>query len=401
MISATAITYELDDIEKAAEELISRIRKKIDLKKESVAILHAQPEMESGELSERLSRELGLSVIGATTAGGALLDNDGHHELAVMLHVLSADDCLFSTSISPSMKANPKKTIIDTYKEALDGLKAKDAQAEPKMVLCITSIVQSYSSDDGLSTLSEASNGIPVFGYVAADDFQFCKQRVFLNGISGEDRMAILLISGNIRPIFEVKNLAGSQNLSKRRVTKAHDNIICEIDGNPAYEYIKEFPFITEETKVLWNYQFFVEMENETDNDGVLVSRALNSYDADSGEISCFANIPQNSYISLLYCDDNDVKSTCETALKELNEKIEKSQIDDYKYSTLLIASCSLRNMFLADQKDAEGNLVKSIIPESLTTSGIYAFGEIAPTSVRNGKAVNRFHNATMTMCAL
>jgi len=31
----------------------------------------------------------------------------------------------------------------------------------------------------------------------------------------------------------------------------------------------------------------------------------------------------------------------------------------------------------------------------------MYAFGEMAPTSVRdNNKAVNRLHNATLTACA-
>ena len=65
-----------------------------------------------------------------------------------------------------------------------------------------------------------------------------------------------------------------------------------------------------------------------------------------------------------------------------------------------MFASCSLRNMFLADQKDAEGKLIHEMLPASLVASGVYGFGEVAPTSVKNGKAVNRFHNATMIICA-
>ncbi len=402
MKSATAISYELDDIDAAASELLSQIREKLDFKKNSVGILFAQPEMESAGLSAMLHEALGFPVIGGTTAGAANLSNEGHHELAVMLHVMTADDCTFAAAISGSMAEDPHGKITGTYEEALSKLKEEDGAARPAMIFCVTSIVQSYSSDDGLAALSEVSGRLPVFGFVAADDFEFCKQQVFLNGEGGGDVMAILLIAGNVKPIFEVKNLMGSEMLSTRQVTKAHDNIICEIDDMPAYEYLKDFPFIDDETKVLWNYQFFVEMKNEDDNDGVLVSRALNAYDKDTGEISCFANVPEESSISLLYCDGDDVKASTEQALTELVEKIQKAETEGgYSYSTVFIASCSLRNLFLADQKDAEGGLVAKILPPSLTVSGLYPFGEIAPTSIREGKAVNRFHNATITICAL
>jgi len=399
MKSATAITYELDDIVVAAKELTTQIKRNLTFGKYTVAILHGQPEMETGELSAILSCEFGCKVIGGTTAGAALLTNEGYHELAVVLHVLTSDDCLFATAISNSMTADPLQEIHSTYQRAYQNLKRQDAAAEPQLVMCIKPILQNCSSDNILTTLAGACGNLPIFGYVAADDYDFSKQQVFLSGVSGGDRMAVLLLSGNVRPIFQVENLAGRQTLEKRRVTKAHDNVICEIDGQPAYEYIKNFPFIDEQTDVLWHYQFFVEMENAVDNDGASVSRALNTINKATGEVTCFANVPQDSSIGLLYCNGKDVAVSSETALRELMRKITAAN-GGYEYSTLLIASCSLRNMFLADLKDTEGNLIKQLIPPNLTVSGLYAFGEIAPTSIRNGQAVNRFHNATFTMCA-
>ena len=399
MKSATAICYELDDISAATKELIMQIRDKLSFKKHTVAILHGQPDMEIGELSAAISRELGCEVIGGTTAGGSVLTNDGHHELAVVLHVISDDDCIFATAISGSMEVSPQKEIKDTYEKACRNLKEQDPLAEPKLVICITSIYQNYSSDDTLFDLSNLCANLPIFGYNAADDFEFCKQQVFLSGEYGGDRLAILLIAGNLQPIFKTANLAGKQTLDKRLVTKSHGNIIYEIDGKPAYEYIKDFPFIDDKTKVLWNYQFFTEMKNAVDNDGILVSRALNTYDKETGEISCFANVPQGSYIGLRYCDGRDVLTSSEAGLKEFMSKL-KDPNDGYEYSIALVASCSLRNMFLADLKDAEGNLIAELVPQDLIVSGLYAFGEIAPTSVYNGKAVNRFHNATFTICA-
>jgi len=399
MKSATAISYELDDIAAAAKELTSQIKKKLTFCRNTFAILHGQPDMEISELSNAISRELGCHVMGGTTAAGAVLTNEGYHELAVVLHVMSDDDCLFAAAISNSMENAPQKEIYSTYQAAYRNLKEQKNSAEPNLVICITSILQNYSSDDSITDLSEVCGALPIFGYNSADDFEFQKQKVFLDGEIGGNRMAILLISGNINPVFQVENLAGKQTIEKQLVTKAHDNIICEINGKPAYEYIKEFPFINDQTKALFNYQFFVEMKNADDYDGVSVSRALNTYDTKTGEVICFANVPQGSYIGLRYCDGNDVAVTTEAALKSFMNKLVNNS-NGYKYSTVLIASCSLRNMFLTDKKDMEGNLVKKILPPELTVSGLYAFGEIAPTSTCNNWAVNRFHNATFTMCA-
>jgi hypothetical protein len=397
MKSATSVSFELDDIAVTAKELTTQIREKLTFGKNTVAILHGQPDMEIGELSAAVSRELGCQVIGGTTAAGAVLTNDGYHELAVVLHVLSGDDCLFGAAISESMETDPKKQIKDTFAKALQNLKAQDSDAQPKLAICVTSILQSISSDTVLAELSSVCGGIPVFGYNSADDFEFCKQQVFLDGESAGDKLAILLISGDIKPMFQTANLAGKQTLDKCLVTKSNGNVICEIDGKPAYEYIKSFPFIDDETKVLFNFQFFVEMKNASDNDGIPVSRALNNFNKETGEVMCFADVPQDSYIGLLYCEGKDVASSTELGLKEFTDKL-KSSGDDY--STVLIATCSLRNMFLTESKAVEGDLVKNLLPPDLAISGLYAFGEIAPTSVREGKAVNRFHNATFTICA-
>lgn len=401
MKSAIAITYELDDISTAAAELTAQIREKLVLDKQSVGILYGQPDMEIGELSAKLNEELGFSIIGGTTGCGGSLSTDGYHDLAVILHVMTASDCLFSVAISRALDTDPKQGIIDTYKEALSELQAVGGSAMPKMVFYIAPLLENYSPDNCLESLAEAASGLPIFGFIAADDFEFCKQQVYLNGACYGDRIALLLISGNINPIFEVRNLAGSRTLSKRRVTKAHDNIICEIDGKPAYEYLTEFPFINKESGSLFNYQFFTEMQNEADNDGVLVSRVLNTYDKTTGEIACFANVPQDSYIGLLCCGGEDVKETSRKALESLMVKIKIEREKGNEYSSVFIANCTIRNMFLADDKDVDGELINKMIPADLVTSGLYAFGEIAPTSVRNGKAVNRFHNATITICAI
>lgn len=399
MKSAIAISYELDDIELAAAELTAQIRQKLPLLKESIGILSAQPDMETCKLSKRLHELLGFSIVGGTTAAAAHLSHEGQLEFAVVLHVMTADDCLFSCSISDPLIHPSKETVTATYHNALAKLREKQADAQPKAIIFITCIDYDFVVEAQLECLHKESGGAPIFGYVSADDFEFSKQRVFLDGVCTNNLVAILIISGNVKPIFEVKNLAGTQNLSRKRVTRAEENIIYEIDNKPAWEYIKSFEFITS-PQALWGYQFFVELQDAPDNDGVSVSRALQSSNTETGEVFCAGRVPQNSFISLKHCEESDVESSCREALLEFAEKIRNAQDDSYTYSTVFVASCSLRSMYLSRHKDAEGKLLSEMLLPGLAASGIYAFGEFAPTSMRDGKATNRFHNATFTLCA-
>ena len=192
MKSATAISYELDDLITTVRELTTQIRDKLTFEKNTIAILHGQPDMESGELSAMLARELNCQVIGGTAGAGSVLTSDGYHELALALHVLTDDHCLFSTAISDSLAAEPEKVVEDTYKRAYQNLKRQDESAEPKLVIYFTLISPDISSDTGLAKLSETCGGVPIFGYNAADDFEFCKQQVFLDGEVGGDRIGLL-----------------------------------------------------------------------------------------------------------------------------------------------------------------------------------------------------------------
>lgn len=397
MKSATAVSYEIDDISTASEELAAQIREKLMFENESVGILYCQPEMEIAELCMKLKEKLGFDILGGTTSAGATLTNEGHHELAVTLHVLTASDCRFATAVSRPLSQNPREGIDRVYADALSGL-----DGEPKMIFFIAPMLSGISTDSCLTVLSEASGNLPVFGFVAADDYDFTNQKVFLNEHCDGESIALLLISGNVRPIFLINNLESSETISKKRVTKSEGNIIYEIDGKPAYEYIKEFPFVEDESTLLWNYQFFVELAGNSERGYASVSRALSGYDRETGRVTCFADVPQGSYIGLMYCDGSNVRESCREALAELNEKLGDGKAEaDYQYSSVFFMSCSLRNMFLADEKKAEGELIKAMLPDRLTASGVYAYGEIAPTLFRDGKVKNSFHNATMTICAI
>jgi len=216
MKSAIAISYELDDIGATVRELTAQVRRGLVFTDHTVAILYGQPDMEVDELSYALSLELGCHVFGGTMTAGACITNEGDHESAVVLHVLTDNNCLFAPAISDSIKNDPAAKIAETYCEAYRNLKEQDTGAEPKLVICVTSILENIDPDDILSNISELCGNIPVFGFNAADDFDLRKQQIYLDGITGSDKLVILLISGDTCPIFQIANLAGFMRVLRK-----------------------------------------------------------------------------------------------------------------------------------------------------------------------------------------
>ena len=92
-------------------------------------------------------------------------------------------------------------------------------------------------------------------------------------------------------------------------------------------------------------------------------------------------------------------------------ERLNKIKIDGNEYKITGWLATSEEPNALKDEGESinrisimvRGKMAKEDILSECGETGLYAkyvFGEIAPTSLRDGKAVNRFHNATFIMCA-
>jgi small ligand-binding sensory domain FIST len=97
----------------------------------------------------------------------------------------------------------------------------------------------------------------------------------------------------------------------------------------------------------------------------------------------------------------NDIQESAKALIDDIKNKIDQAAGDGYRYSTLFCVSCGGRYMVMGDDKDLEGDILKRNLPEGLEFAGFYAYGEICPTAVTDGKALNRVHNESIVICAL
>jgi hypothetical protein len=57
--------------------------------------------------------------------------------------------------------------------------------------------------------------------------------------------------------------------------------------------------------------------------------------------------------------------------------------------------------MILGSDSDAEGQILSELLPKNLNLAGAYCLGEICPARYKNGEVSNRFHNCSITFCAI
>jgi hypothetical protein len=135
-------------------------------------------------------------------------------------------------------------------------------------------------------------------------------------------------------------------------------------------------------------------------NDGIPVVRTIQKLNSSDGSGRLFGAISEKSTLSIATMKRQDIQDSCKMAINEILEKIGENE-GDYVYTTLFCISCAGRYMVMADDKEIEGDILVEKLPGGLTLSGFYAYGEICPTAVRDGKAVNRVHNESIVICAL
>jgi hypothetical protein len=254
--------------------------------------------------------------------------------------------------------------------------------------------------------LSEASGDIPVFGGLPSSSMAEGDILTFAEGAPHSDRAAVILLDGNVRPLFAVKNILSFFSEKNGVVTKASGNVVYEIDGKPFVEYLRSVgmdvdSLIAEgDLAVHVSTPLRVHLNKNNDTDGIAVSRTIKALSAADGSGVLFGAISEKSIVSVATMRRKDIEESCQAAVKEISDKIDAAG-GDYKYTTVLCISCCARYMVMANDRRIEGNILTAGLPEGLDLAGYYAYGEICPTLVENGRALNRVHNESIVLCAL
>ncbi|MDR3165829.1 MAG: FIST C-terminal domain-containing protein [Synergistaceae bacterium] len=401
--STTAVTYEIDDIASGTDELARVTKENLKLARNSFGLMFCDSDVDHAEFASELSRKLGVPIVGHS-ATAMLCGSEGLCDTAAVLTTVTSDDVNFSIAVSePLTNVNITAQIASTYdraKASLDG--------EPKLVLAFPPYLLGIMLDIYPRELERASGGLPIFGGLPAHDGVHGSTAVYCGDTAASDRMTLLLMSGDVKPLMTVKNSLGALANLKRTVTESKDNVIYKVGDDSFVEFLRRFGLDVEKlanpnekTTSFTTYPLLIEKTEGKNPDGVPVVRTLHGVDLEVGSGTAVGEVPEGSVISVGILQPKDIEKSSSDSVRDLLEKMAASESEGYKYSTVLAISCVARYYVMAGRNTLEADALRQKLPGELSLSGYYSFGEICPTSIRPGKVVNAAHNESLVLLAL
>jgi hypothetical protein len=402
--STTAVTDELDDVEAGTSRLTEETLEKLKLKSNGFALLLCDSDVDHARFASELHRKLGVPIVGFSSTA-MISGRDGLVDMSAILTTVTSDDVFFSLAVSdPLTPENVEAQVELTYRKALASLKG-----EPALVMAFAPYILGIMLDIYPKELDRVSGGLPVFGGLPAHDEVNGRTAVYCGDTAAGDRLTVLLAGGAIKPVMSVKNHVGTLISGlKRTVTSARNNVVYTVGNGTFVEFLEEFGLNPsklanpdEKTISFTTYPLLIERTDVPNPDGVPVVRTLHGVDLDTGSGTAIGEVPQGGTLSIGVLEANDIEISAQNSTEDLLAKMRRNEADGYKYSTIFAVSCVARYYVMAEKNMLEANVLRNGFPSDLSLSGFYSFGEICPTSVNSGRALNAAHNESLVLLAI
>ncbi|MDR1978875.1 MAG: FIST C-terminal domain-containing protein [Synergistaceae bacterium] len=402
--STTVITDELDDIDAGTSELARKTLEKIELQSNSFALLLCDSDVDHEDFARKLHQKLGVPIVGFSSTA-MISGQKGLTDMSAVLTTVTSDDVFFSMATSePLTPENIVSQIELTYKRALESLKG-----EPALVLAFPPYILGIMLDIYPREFDRVSGGLPVFGGLPAHDEVNGRTAVYCGDTAASDRVTVMLASGAIKPVMTVKNHIGTLISGlKRTVTSSQDNVVHRVGNGTFVEFIEEFGLDSaklanpdEKTTSFTTYPLLIERPDIENPDGVPIVRTLHGIDLQTGSGTAIGEIAEGSVLSIGVLQAQDIETSTRNSTEDLLAAIKQNEADGYKYSMVFAVSCVARYYVMAGRNTLEADALKTGLPSDLSLCGYYSFGEICPTSVRSGRALNAAHNESLVLLAI
>ena len=171
-----------------------------------------------------------------------------------------------------------------------------------------------------------------------------------------------------------------------RIVTKSKENVLFEIDGQPALDLYKSF--LGDKAKDLPSSGLLFPLSMRDSEDRAPVVRTILGINEDEKSLTFAGDIPEGSFVRLMKANtDRLINGAEEAAVVARDGKVESPEF-------ALLVSCVGRKLVLKQIVEEEVECVSEVLNKPVIT-GFYSYGEIAPF---NQNAACELHNQTMTI---
>lgn len=239
--------------------------------------------------------------------------------------------------------------------------------------------------------LTSVMKDVSITGGLAGDGANFNKTFVISNtGLSAKKVVAIGFYGDHIKVGYGSKGGWDSFGI-ERLVSKSKDNILYELDGQPALEVYKSF--LGEASKDLPGSGLLFPLSLRTKENLDPVVRTILAVNEDDQSLTFAGNIPEGSYVRMMKANINRLIDGAEESAKVSQLKNANNQT-----SLSLLISCVGRRLVLKQLVEEEIEAVKDVMGEDAILAGFYSYGEIGPFGEFSPC---HLHNQTMTITTI
>ncbi len=243
---------------------------------------------------------------------------------------------------------------------------------------------------DGIASI--LGKNVPITGGLAGDGGAF-KQTFTLgpDGVSDHAIVAIGLCGSALR--FGHGSFGGWEAFGPaRKVTRCANNVLFELDGEPALEVYKRY--LGEHAKDLpaSGLLFPFAMLGE-DHNAIGLIRTILGVDEAAGSLTLAGEIDPDGYLKLMHASTDKLVNGAESAAKAAAE-----MFDNPGESLAILVSCVGRKLVMGNRVDEEVEAVGEVFGSKAVLTGFYSYGEISPFTPGSSC---KLHNQTMTITSL
>ena len=332
---------------------------------------------------EVLSQAFPQSALVGCSSAGEIFGDDVFDD-SISLAIIQFQDTIFKISGDHINRDTDSKTAGKNIAEAL-----RNDSLRSVIVLSDGLAVNGSKLIDGLS--DALPEGVVITGGLAGDGDRFEKTWVWSNGKIQTDYICAIGFYGENLRVSHGSRGGWDVLGPEREVTRATDNILFELDGQPALQLYKTYLGDRAEGLPATGLLFPLSISSDDANEENVV-RTILAVDENNNSITFAGDIPQGSRVQLM-------RANFDRLIDGAADAAEAIDVSDYESGPLLsiAISCVGRRLVLGPRTEEEIDAALTSMPEGTKQIGFYSYGEISPLA--NGRC--DLHNQTMTLTSL
>lgn len=230
---------------------------------------------------------------------------------------------------------------------------------------------------------------IPITGGLAGDGGAFSQTWVLDEKGLSNARISCIGLYGSALQFVHGSFGGWSPFGPARKVTRCDNNVLLELDGEPALAVYKRYLGDHAQGLPASGLLFpFAMLGNDHHEIGLI--RTILGVDDAAGSLTLAGNIDPDGYLRLMHASTDALVEGAQAAAQAA-----RAMLGHSGDGLALLVSCVGRKLVMGGRVEEEVEAVAQVFGQGATLAGFYAYGEISPFSP---SVACRLHNQTMTV---